>query len=68
MIIYLCCYVSSHPPSDVGSTVTNCSCTLLIIGYTEPSRYIVLTLCMLVSYSDNICSGLVPRRGIIWTL
>ena len=35
-MIYLCCYVSSRRSSDVGSTVTNCSCTLLIIGHTEP--------------------------------
>ena len=34
-MIYLCCNVSSRRPSDVGSTMTNCSCTL-IIGHTEP--------------------------------
>ena len=33
-MIYLCSYVSSRRPSDVWSTVTNCSCTLLI-GHTE---------------------------------
>ena len=33
-MIYLCCYVSSCCPIDVGSTVTNCSCTLLS-GHTE---------------------------------
>ena len=31
--IYLGCYVSSRSPSDVGSTATNCSCTLLVISY-----------------------------------
>ena len=35
-MIYVCCYVSSRRPSDVGSSVTNCSRTLLIIGHTEP--------------------------------
>ena len=35
-ILWLCCYVSSRRPSDVGSIVTNCSCTWLLIGYTEP--------------------------------
>ena len=34
-MICLCCYVSSHRPSDAGSTVNNCSCTLLT-GHTEP--------------------------------
>ena len=34
-MICLCCYVSSRRPSDAGSTVTNCSCTLLT-GHTEP--------------------------------
>ena len=34
-MIRLCFYVSSRRPSDVGSTVTNCSCTLLT-GHTEP--------------------------------
>ena len=33
-MINLCCYVSSRRPSDVGSTVTNCFCTLLI-GHME---------------------------------
>ena len=33
-MINLCCYVSSCLPSDVGSTVTNCSYTLSI-GHTE---------------------------------
>ena len=56
-MIYLCCYVSSRRLSDFGSTVTNCSCTLLI-GHTEPK---VLTLCMLVSYTDNICKWLITR-------
>ena len=32
-IIYLFCYVSSRRPSEIGSTVTNCSCTWLIIGH-----------------------------------
>ena len=34
-MICLCCYVSSRRPSDVGYTVTYCSCTLLA-GHTEP--------------------------------
>ena len=52
-MIYLCCYVSSRRPSDVGSTrrpsdvgstVTNCSCTLLT-GHTESkSVYIIISL------------------------
>ena len=38
MIYLCCCYVNSRRLSDVGSTVTKCSktCTLLIIGHTEP--------------------------------
>ena len=36
MIYLCCCYVSSRRPGDVGSTVTKCSCTLLIIGHMEP--------------------------------
>ena len=35
-MLYLCFYVSSRRPSDVWSTVINFSCTLLIIGHTEP--------------------------------
>ena len=35
-------YVSSRRPSDIGSIVTNCSCTLLIIGHTEPKTVSVL--------------------------
>ena len=70
MIYLCCCYVSSRRPSDVGSTVTKCSCTLLIIGHTEPkSVFFVLTLCMLVSYADNICKGLIStqiRPDIAW--
>ena len=34
-MIYLYCYVSSRRPSDVRSTVTNCSC-ILLTGHTEP--------------------------------
>ena len=63
-IYYLCCHVSSRRPSDVESTLTNCSCTLLIIGHTEPNRCTVLTICMLVSYADNICKGLIPRSDL----
>ena len=65
-MIYLCCYVSSLRPSDVGSTVTNCSCTLLI-GHMEPKSVytIVITLCMMVSYADNICKGQIrPDVGL----
>ena len=67
-MIYLCCYFSSRRPSDVGSTATNYSCTLLIIDHAEPKSVytvtyirsnighwcIVLILYMLVSYADNI--------------
>ena len=43
-MIYLCCYISLRRPSDVGSTVTNHSCTLLI-GHTETkSVYIINSL------------------------
>ena len=39
------CYVSSRRPSDVGSTVTKCSCILLIIGHTKPkSVYFINSL------------------------
>ena len=45
MIYLCCCYVSSRRPSDAGSTVTKCSCTLLIIGHTEPkSVYFINSL------------------------
>ena len=47
-------FVSSRRSSDVGSTVNNCSCTLLTI---RNQRCKVLTLCMLVSYAENIASG-----------
>ena len=73
MIYVCCCYTSLRHPSDVGSTVTKCSCTLLIIGHTEgslnQSRCIVLTLCMLVSFADNIFKGLINtqiRPDITW--
>ena len=59
-MIYLCCYVSSRRLSDVGSTMTNCTCILLIGHIWNQSRCIVLTLCMLVSYADNICKWLIP--------
>ena len=26
-ILDMCCHASPHQPSDVGSTMTNCSCT-----------------------------------------
>ena len=43
-MIYVCCYVSLRRPSDVGSTVTNCSCTLLT-GHTESkSVYNIISL------------------------
>ena len=59
-------YVSSRRPSDVGSIVTNFSCTLLIIGHTEPKTVypVVLTLHMLVSSADNSYKGLIPRSDL----
>ena len=77
-MVYLYCYVSSRHPSDVGSTGTNYSCTLLIIGHAEPKSVytvtyirsnighwcIVLILYMLVSYADNVNKGLIPRSDL----
>ena len=63
-MIYLCCYVSSRRPSDVGCTVTNCSCTLLIIGHTEPKSVYSIYYYMLVSYAYNNCIGLIPRSDL----
>ena len=63
--IYLCCYVSSRRPSDVGSTVT----IIVLAPYylsviLNQSWCTVLTNCMLVSYADNICKGLIPRSDL----
>ena len=63
MFIYMIYLRCSRRPSDVGSTVTNCSCTLLI-GHTEPKSVYSINSLHAGVFADNInfASGLFPDQ------
>ena len=70
MFIYMIYLRCSRRPSDVGSTVTNCSksCTLLI-GHTEPKSVYSINSLHAGVFADNInfASGLFPDLpDIMW--